>query len=398
VKSRSFTQSGPRTQVDTDSFGNSTTLITFPDAYYDSFSVLAGENTIGNRKSPNANIFSHSRSSVYRGSRISNRINSRVAQVVTGVLGGGNQPAFNLPRDNTNLYNQALSDLNGRLRSEIDLSVDILQGRQTANMVKTAVNTVNYVRSFRKALLRDWFFEGTRKRTSMNSHVKDWFREGIRDKPWKPRQVGSKWLEFQYGWKPLAQTIYDSVIELNREFPSRLVLEQKSLSITSGSQKQQSQLDPSIQETITWNMSERILLKCRFNPPASSAQLLSNFTSLNPASIAWEMTPYSFVVDWFYDVGGYLRNMETALLYSNNFVDGFYTYTRRYSHKAITAGQYTLGSDVITINASFDRIDSYKNRTPLGSYPSPKKPRFRFDLGSGQLLNAAALLSQFLRK
>ena len=56
---------------------------------------------------------------------------------------------------------------------------------------------------------------------------------------------------------------------------------------------------------------------------ADKARMVSTYTSMNPASIKWELVPYSFVVDWFYDIGSYLRGCETSTIYSSVFKAGW---------------------------------------------------------------------------
>ena len=45
----------------------------------------------------------------------------------------------------------------------------------------------------------------------------------------------------------------------------------------------------------------------------STVGTLEQFGVLNPASVAWELTPFSFVVDWFVNIGSFLRQFgDTA--------------------------------------------------------------------------------------
>jgi len=47
-------------------------------------------------------------------------------------------------------------------------------------------------------------------------------------------------------------------------------------------------------------------VKCRVDNPASRP--LSQFGLINPLEILWEVTPWSFVVDWFFPVGDWISN------------------------------------------------------------------------------------------
>lgn len=141
-------------------------------------------------------------------------------------------------------------------------------------------------------------------------------------------------------------------------------------------------------------------LKCRYKPRGNS---WAGFTSLNPVSIAWELLPYSFVVDWFFNVGNYVRNLETALLYGGDFVDGYMTKVSYAQMKMVPKRySYPKGSGTGLVSCTFDaKSEAYLvnfNRSILTSSPTPEVPSFRADLGSARLLNAAALLAVLLKK
>lgn len=122
----------------------------------------------------------------------------------------------------------------------------------------------------------------------------------------------------------------------------------------------------------------------------------------NPALIAWELLPFSFVADWFYNVGNYLQGIESAYSKGLKFISGFKTQTG----KAYTVRQYLpyTWSDVNNvysdnIQAQTTKDESFCNRVVLASFPSSRPPSVDLDLSSTQLLSGAALLqSIFLRR
>ena len=127
---------------------------------------------------------------------------------------------------------------------------------------------------------------------------------------------------------------------------------------------------------------------------------MARWTSLNPVSIAWELTPYSFVVDWFYDLGGYLRNLETGLLYNTRFKSGYKSelYLWESDEIAPMGGTHAVGDNSWRIQACKQRTRRVQfYRTKLTSYPLPHLPRLDAKLGSSRLLSAASLLTQKLR-
>lgn len=260
------------------------------------------------------------------------------------------------------LYNSALDKLSKKVRGELDLSVSIFEGRQTVRMIRALSKARRYISSF-----------GTKR-------------------------MANEWLEFTYGWKPLASDIFGVADESIRYTLNRI----KHVRV------RKSERMPSGKGTI--GFSDIASMPCEYVVDGFMSTTidirydctgfdLSRWSSLNPVSIAWELMPYSFVVDWFYDIGGYLRQFETAMLFSCRFVSGYR------SHLYICNSEYSVKNYVTPNGSGYNRYnlkgrESYKGflRQRLTSYPFPRPPSFEVDLGSSRLLSAAALLRQLIRR
>lgn len=129
----------------------------------------------------------------------------------------------------------------------------------------------------------------------------------------------------------------------------------------------------------------------------------SRLGALNPTLVAWELVPLSFVFDYFYNVGGYLQNLEASFGAGLDFLYGYQTETWKVDSRTLysryswtdTLGIRTTVSPALK-NAYRRR---YCKRTLLSSFPKPRLPSLDLDLGSQQLLTGAALLqSIFLRR
>lgn len=257
-------------------------------------------------------------------------------------------------------------------RGSIDLSVDLFQTRQTAKML-------NATERFTEAFLK--------KAPGKIS------ARGI------AKQLGGKWLEWVYGWSPILETIHGVAEESLRYHINNTVKVKgrRSLKLITTPQVTSSTPNGPILHTITVQSFAKVQYVVELRAVDND---LSRLTSLNPASIAWELVPYSFVVDWFLDIGGYLRGLETATLYQDRFVRGYKTMV--YGSTCSTFAHRTSGvpgSNGETITDAFS-ADSYYvdfDRSILTSFPFPNAPKLKLDLSSRRLLNAAALLSQHLR-
>jgi hypothetical protein len=152
---------------------------------------------------------------------------------------------------------------------------------------------------------------------------------------------------------------------------------------------------PFFQETVRGKLEQRGEMSTQWRIPPSRLLDLAKWSSFNPSGLAWELLPYSFVVDWFVDVGGYLRDLESAFLYRSSYVRGYFTHTRRYEMTHRISDEVQSGSNHSTGVYEASRYNSEKRRE-IVSWPFPKLPTFRPKLGWQRLVSAAGLLAGFL--
>lgn len=209
--------------------------------------------------------------------------------------------------------------------------------------------------------------------------------------------VASRYLEMRYGWQPLIGSVYDALDNLHREvLGPRLV----SLTARSGSRET---LDGSSLTTVYSGEHGTIKLPfVRFSEDDYRCELswdivvpgegIWDWTSLNPASIAWELLPLSFVADWFITVGQSLENLENWVLWKAGFAGGYVTYTCRSTRIGQVNATRTKSFQLISRRAREVRVKVMKDRQVLSELPLPNPPRVRINLNSDRVLDAAALL------
>lgn len=270
--------------------------------------------------------------------------------------------------DRTLVYNMALEKLNSKVRGGLDLSIMLAEAKTTARMIKSLGKLTDFARLRRFGSTKD---------------------------------LANGWLQYQYGWKPLMSDIFgianesiNIVLATIQKVRSRVTL---PIEVDFVKGPYQVAGLTSVKTSIRGKGKQSCTIVLELDVPQSSFDV-ARWTSLNPVSIAWELTPYSFVIDWFYDVGSYLRNLESALYYNTLFRSGYtselYAYDGKQSvinHRSQFSGYYYLLNAV----AGVRRREFV--RTKLTSYPLPRKPTFSVDLNSSRLLSAAALLRQLLK-
>jgi len=304
-----------------------------------------------------------------------------IARIETGPITNGDTGAALVPapRTDPNAVNKGIDKLYDRVRGGLDLSVDGFQIRQNLRMIGDVTKFENNLGG-----LYNWVgsLHGLSGKLRSAKVARD-----------LAKALANKWLEYRYGWKPLIEDIYGIADEnlrycvnhtqnfksswTNHFSPSTATINVNGENVTG--------------VLVQYEGKEFQRYVCDF---LNFDRDLSRWASLNPISVAWELMPYSFAIDWFYNVGGYLRNMESALLYGNRFKGGYKCTGIFYS------GHYQIPV-VKSTNARFQNIVASRrngvfSRSILSSAPMPYAPRITTDLGSGSLLNAAALLAQHI--
>lgn len=338
---------------------------------------------------------------------------------------------FNLAPSREDAYNLALTRFFDILRGSLDLSVDIAEFSQTkqlfnlfdpsrlkdlAKFLSIAKRTGFTPKGLFDNLIGDHSlvnYFGGRKLTPAGRDLRDKAlqraREALRAElalaGLTAQMLANAWLEWTYGWRPLMQTMYDinsqlafnKVPELLRVSASsrlpypRRVNRVSSIGIAGG-------VTNSFNEQVKFTSSSKVgcRIECSILPRDSNLNL-AEWTSLNPATIAWELVPYSFVVDWFIEVGDWLRNLESLYIYKNRISNVVITDLNAATAQIVVNDKQSgFGrSKTIQYGAYVKQISF--NRAVGSALPVPYKPRITMDLGWRRYVTAAALLTQLIK-
>lgn len=122
------------------------------------------------------------------------------------------------------------------------------------------------------------------------------------------KQFGNNWLEYHFGWEPLIKDIGAAVDLLQNPIPDRHI-KVRARSFVEGVKGRIDTDTESYKESnaVSIRAGARVEIS---NPDLYAANRLG-FT--NPALVAWEVIPFSFVVDWFIPVGSFLSGMQATL-------------------------------------------------------------------------------------
>jgi len=305
--------------------------------------------------------------------------------VDTGPIANGNTDDAQVPEPDTdpNLFNKALDRLYEQVRGGLDLAQDIIEMGQTRKMIRD-VHHVEYGVSSLFNYVGN--LPGFRGKRLVGKLLVDF-----------SKTFANKFLEVHFGWQPLINDIFGCADESVRMVRNKITKRNFSGSASLNFPKERSvkvKLNGETQTVIAhYSGKQFVRFHCSFMTDDNN---LARWTSLNPLSIAYQVAPLSFVVDYFYNVGGYLRNLETSLLYGPLFRGGYMDTGTFWVGGYTIPNAGTIASGQTYSNVNCSRIVKRFSRGVLNSPPMPNLPRIEANLGSTHLLVCAALLTQFI--
>lgn len=196
------------------------------------------------------------------------------------------------------------------------------------------------------------------------------------------------WLEYIYGWKPLVMDIYKLV---DHPFPEPFKR------VSGKSETFFSSVDeffPPNGVGIAHRRVKNLHVVCRtkFDVFVNGAALAaaSQYGLTNPAALAWEALPFSFVVDWFYDVGSFLERFTatSSLMFRNGIRALTMSYDIQRFHVAMGSGD--------SGNGTSSSVVRYKDR--LQATPQFVYPRFKNPIDLYHMVTSLALMSKAFLK
>lgn len=108
------------------------------------------------------------------------------------------------------------------------------------------------------------------------------------------------WAEYRWGWTPLLNDAYDGAVWVAHQVAAPMVfrLAVRLQRVRVGTVNA---INSPTYLAALCTARKQIIAYLRESPPSSP------LNAINPASIAWELVPYSFVADWFIPIGTYLK-------------------------------------------------------------------------------------------
>jgi hypothetical protein len=215
--------------------------------------------------------------------------------------------------------------------------------------------------------------------------------------------IPEQWLALQYGWLPLVGDLHGGL----EEFANMCVQQPPVIRATAkaegraGVQRRVYNTAATFAPDSEWVSSDP-LTKCKgmleFKLSSSFGALLGRTGVTNPYELAWELLPYSFIVDWFIPVGSYLSRMnyDQGLVYSRGYLD--FKFECRWTNRLTRAKKIVSnGADSYECTYTPHQIGSSIvrdfERTSIIDMPIPQLPKFKDPFSLTHAANALSLFA-----
>jgi hypothetical protein len=271
--------------------------------------------------------------------------------------------------------------------------------RQTLHMLKHPADKL--VRGFRE------YLGALRKRKRSRRHDDQWINE-----------VGGLWLEYSFGWQPLLHDIEDAYKAYRRigEAP-------RGQKLSTGAESLFDRNSECFQGDLGWlnsiyNLGNGLGYKSatdwfiekhtvRYRAAISASARMTTWNNVGLFGFrldefvptAWELLPWSFLIDYFTNIGDLLSQSVTdtsRVRYVNKTIIKKSSISGWFQGDGKQTAAYVGGNATWTGSSSRAKYSMSRRTIDRQAGVGLQQQNFRFDidLSSGQLANIAALLSQ----
>jgi len=197
-----------------------------------------------------------------------------------------------------------------------------------------------------------------------------------------------RWLEYQFGWMPLASDIHGAFDQFQTGLKKRGQFSSVQRSLWDNTEVDTTSVNNDVRCTTKVQSRGKIYSRVRDRD-------IANLTSLglaDPLQIAWALVPYSFVVDWFLPVGNMLEGIGATR--GLTFVGGYKSFTTETSgvHTYRPSPQAGLNMQIVEPFECRVSVSAY-SRTPYSTFPSPSL-YVKSPFSTKHLFDALALFRQ----
>jgi len=206
-------------------------------------------------------------------------------------------------------YNRAYDKFKGQIQESAMALVNLAEGRQSLSMIeKRVMQLIQLAQAVKRfdaaAIYRNLQAQARRDHAAgilSNASLRG--KSRIAERTRHHRLTGKAsdlWLELHFGWAPLVSDLHTVANLFTRGTPNRVTATAQGQG--DWVEKVPDGLRVSGSISIAFKIGAKVSVRNQHLHTAEAAGLL------NPLSVAWELVPFSFVVDWFTDAGAVLAS------------------------------------------------------------------------------------------
>lgn len=293
----------------------------------------------------------------------------------------------------SSLYNRTYAAFKDKLGAHVEAGIALAEGKQAMDMLTKRVfqmyHFTNEVRHGKFGAAAETL--GMALSPRQLRRLQFGTKKGSKD-------FADNYLEFHFGWSPLLKDIYDAAEVLSSPIlPSSIVVRRRGVwgspvisTTVFGADKTRT-----VDSQFTWQW---ITLKANVEVVNPNLALAQQCGLINPLTIAWEVTPFSFVADWFVNVGDFLQSFTdfAGLAITKPQRTIFSRWTRSFSESI--QFNYATPATSYYSNRNYTMEAVYHDRI-IGPFPGPTlEVRPPWTLSARRGLAAMSLLLQAMPK
>lgn len=213
------------------------------------------------------------------------------------------------------------------------------------------------------------------------------------------KAVSNLWLSWTYGWKPLLNDIYGAAEFYNQQITKDRIMRARATVSISGKStvntvKPQVGWEMRHTTTRSWKYSCKLVIF--YKVVNDNSKTIAQLGLMNPAVIAWELLPFSFVADWFLPVGNFLQSLDATV--GLTFVKGCRTTCTKQNASKLSGAKSLVVTKAVSASVLGKVRTIGITRTALASFPSVSAPSWKNPFSVSHAASAIALVQQLFHK
>nr|UJQ85329.1 MAG: hypothetical protein 1 [Leviviridae sp.] len=199
--------------------------------------------------------------------------------------------------------------------------------------------------------------------------------------------IPKNWLALQYGWLPLLSDIKGATDELLGLPAHSLVRTVKSSAKFTDDLNIYDQFT-NFQSLYTIKKRSGVFVRLDYEPSNTLLQTATRVGLTNPLEVAWELVPFSFVIDWAYPLGNWLSALDASFGWT--FKSGSCSTFQR-SDVGFSNGP----QQSVRVRGSWQgsKKEIRFTRTVYSDSPFPSPPSLKNPVSAGHLANGLSLIA-----